>query len=49
VKSHLEQEELQRLEEAANCLRDRLLIRLLTRLGCHITEALAKDAAMRLL
>ena len=29
------------MEQAANCQRDRLLIRLLSRLGCRISEALA--------
>lgn len=41
VKAYLEPEEVKRLEEAATCLRDRLLIRLLFRLGCRISEALA--------
>jgi len=41
MKSYLEQTELKQLEEGATCLRDRLLIRLLARLGCRISEALA--------
>lgn len=41
MKTYLELEEVQRLEEATTCLRDRLLIRLLFRLGCRISEALA--------
>ena len=41
MKTYLEPEEVQRLEGAATCLRDRLLIRLLFRLGCRISEALA--------
>jgi len=38
--AYLEVDELQRLEEAATNLRDRLLIRLLSHLGCRISEAL---------
>jgi len=41
VKAYLEIEEVRRLEEAATCARDRLLIRLLSHLGCRISEALA--------
>lgn len=41
MKTYLEPEEIQRLEEAAACLHDRLLIRLLFHLGCQISEALA--------
>ena len=37
---YLEQAEIERLEEAAEYLRDRLLIRLLFHLGCRISEAL---------
>jgi integrase/recombinase XerD len=44
VKTYLEPEEIERLEEAAPCLRDRLLIRLLFRLGCRISEALTLKA-----
>lgn len=33
--------EIEKLETEATCLRDRLLIRLLSRLGCRISEALA--------
>jgi integrase len=40
IKSYLEPEEITRLSQAATNLRDRLLIRLLFRLGCRITEAL---------
>jgi integrase/recombinase XerD len=39
-KTYLEPEEVMQLEEAAEYLRDRLLIRLLFRLGCRISEAL---------
>ncbi len=41
AKTYLEPEEVARLEEAAVYLRDRLLIRLLFRLGCRVSEALA--------
>jgi integrase/recombinase XerD len=40
VKTYLEPEEVKLMEEAAGCMRDRLLIRLLFRLGCRISEAL---------
>ena len=40
TKAFLEASELQRLERAATNLRDRLLIRLLSHLGCRISEAL---------
>ena len=41
MKTYLEPKELELLEQAATNLRDRLLIRLLSRLGCRISEALA--------
>ena len=41
MKTYLEPEEVELLEQAATNLRDRLLIRLLFRLGCRISEALA--------
>ncbi len=41
MKTYLELKETELLESAASCLRDRLLIRLLSRLGCRISEALA--------
>jgi len=41
VKAYLETEDVKRLEEAAITCRDRLLIRLLFRLGCRVSEALA--------
>jgi integrase/recombinase XerD len=41
AKAYLEAEEVKRLEQAAEYLRDKLLIRLLFRLGCRISEALA--------
>jgi len=39
-KVYLETDEVRQLEEAAEYLRDKLLIRLLSRLGCRISEAL---------
>ena len=39
-RAYIEAEEIERLEEAAQYLRDRLLIRLLFHLGCRISEAL---------
>jgi integrase/recombinase XerD len=41
VKAYLEAEEVKGLEQAAEYLRDKLLIRLLFHLGCRISEALA--------
>lgn len=41
MKTYLELEEVERLEKGTSSLRDRLLIRLLSRLGCRISEALA--------
>ena len=40
TKTYLEPEEVEQLEKAATCLRDKLLIRLPGRLGCRISEAL---------
>ena len=40
TKAYLEAEEVGKLEKAATNLRDRLLIRLLSHLGCRISEAL---------
>lgn len=40
MKTYLNPDEAIRLEKAADTLRDRLLIRLLSRLGCRISEAL---------
>ncbi len=40
VKAYLEADEVKRLEKATTNLRDRLLIRLLSHLGCRISEAL---------
>jgi integrase/recombinase XerD len=41
MKTYPELEEMKLLELSATNPRDRLLIRLLSRLGCRITEALA--------
>jgi integrase/recombinase XerD len=41
METYLKPEDVQRVEQAATCLRDRLLIRLLFRLACRISEALA--------
>jgi len=41
MKTYLEVQEVESLERAATCLRDRLLVRLLFHLGCRISEALA--------
>ena len=41
MKTYLESNEVELMEEVAVCFRDRLLIRLLFRLGCRISEALA--------
>ena len=41
MKAYLDIEETNRLEDAGTCLRDKLLIRILARVGCRISEALA--------
>ena len=41
MKAYIEPEEVELLEKAATNLRDRLLVRLLFRLGCRVSEALA--------
>jgi len=41
MKTYLEFSDIELMEQAARCQRDRLLIRLLSRLGCRISEALA--------
>lgn len=41
MKAYLEIEETEKLERAATCLRDKLLTRLLRRLGCRVSEAMA--------
>ena len=40
VKTYLEREEIDRLSDSTGCLRDRLLVLLLFRLGCRVSEAL---------
>jgi len=40
MKAYLEPEEVEKLEQAAEYLRDRLLIRLLFHLGCRVSEVL---------
>jgi len=40
MKAYLEPADIEMMERVASCLRDRLLIRLLFRLGCRICEAL---------
>jgi integrase/recombinase XerD len=41
MKVYLDIQETEQLEDAATCIRDKLLIRLLVRLGCRVSEALA--------
>lgn len=41
MRAYLELMEIELLEQAASCQRDRLLIRLLSHLGCRISEVLA--------
>ncbi len=41
MKAYLDPDEVKLLEQAASNLRDRLLIRILARLGCRISEALS--------
>jgi len=41
MKAYLEPEEVKMLEDAAENLRDKLLIRTLFHLGCRVSEALA--------
>ncbi len=41
MKAYLEVEDVESMERVADCLRDRLLIRILFRLGCRVSEALA--------
>lgn len=41
MKTYLEPDEVEMMEDSATNLRDRLLIRLLFRLGCRVSEALA--------
>jgi integrase/recombinase XerD len=41
MKTYLEPKEVAKMEEAAGNLRDKLLIRVLFRLGCRVSEALS--------
>ena len=41
MKTYLEPQEVERMEQKADNLRDRLLVRLLFRTGCRVSEALA--------
>jgi len=41
MESYLGPDDIKRMEEAATCFRNKLLIRLLFRLGCRVSEALA--------
>jgi len=43
AKAYIEVDDVKRLEKAATCLRDRLLIMLLFHLGCRISEALSLE------
>ncbi len=40
MKTYLEPNEVDQIEQAAECLRDKLLVRLLAHLGCRVSEAL---------
>ena len=40
MKTHLEPKEIEETEQSAEYLRDQLLVRLLFRLGCRISEVL---------
>jgi integrase/recombinase XerD len=41
MKTHLERAEIELMEQASTCIRDELLIEILYRLGCRVSEALA--------
>ncbi len=43
ARAYLDDQEIVRLEGAADYVRDRLLIRLLFHLGCRVSEALALE------
>ena len=43
MKAYLEPEEVERLEQSGNNIRDRLLIKLLWHLGCRVSEAIALE------
>ena len=40
MKTYLETKEVERIEQSAECLWDKFLVRLLSRLGCRISEVL---------
>ena len=40
MKTYLKPKEIEQIEQAAECLRDKLLVRLQARLGCRVSEAL---------
>jgi integrase/recombinase XerD len=40
MKTYLELKEIDQIEQAAGCLRDKILVRLLSHLGCRVSEAL---------
>lgn len=42
MKAYLETEEIEKLQNAAKYLRDKVLVRLLSRLGWRVSEALAR-------
>jgi integrase/recombinase XerD len=41
MRAYLEPPDIERMEESSVCLRDKLLIRIMFRLGCRVSEALA--------
>jgi integrase/recombinase XerD len=43
LKTYLDPDELHKLEATANNLRDRLLIRLLSHLGCRVSELVGQS------
>ena len=45
MKTYLEPKEVDHIEQAAGCLRDKLLVRLLSHLGCRVSEALGTAAS----
>jgi len=45
MKTYLEPNDIDLMERVASCLRDRLLVRLLFRLGCRVSEALSLKPA----
>lgn len=41
MKTYLDLSDIKLMEQATTCLRDRLLVRILSRLGCRVSEAIA--------